>query len=233
VAALTLGTDGNFYGTTLYGGWWNQGSVFRIATNGDYTLLASLGTGNIPSLLGINCFAQLVQAADGAFYGVAQQQGVSASDEYPYPPEWNGDGTIFRVTAAGDLTTVYSFGSSMFAGLPVDGAYPCVGMIQVGAGNLYGTTFAGGLGPNDGTIFRLTIPPPPPPLFQSVTKSGATTSLTWSATWGVQYQLQYKDDFNSPFWLNLGPILTTTNSSITAYDSGATAQRFYRVDIPW
>src|SRR5204863_8190868 len=41
VAGLVQGTDGNFYGTTAYGGAHFQGTVFRIAASGAFTVLDS------------------------------------------------------------------------------------------------------------------------------------------------------------------------------------------------
>jgi uncharacterized repeat protein (TIGR03803 family) len=40
---LVLGTDGNFYGVTAYGGAYNGGvgTAFRVSTNGTLTTLAS------------------------------------------------------------------------------------------------------------------------------------------------------------------------------------------------
>jgi uncharacterized repeat protein (TIGR03803 family) len=40
-AGLVQGTDGNFYGTTLYGGAKKAGTVFRISPGGSYTILYS------------------------------------------------------------------------------------------------------------------------------------------------------------------------------------------------
>ena len=53
-------------------------------------------------------------------------------------------GTVFKVTPAGALTTLYSFGT-----VPSDGSYPNAGLIQASDGNLYGTTF--------NTVFRITL----------------------------------------------------------------------------
>ena len=238
VGALALANDGNFYGTTIQGGTYDGGAIFRIGTTGDYALLFSFVPGALGPT-GMTPLGQLVQGPDGAFYGVACQGGLSG-DQGWHVVGWQGDGTLFRITAAGNFSVLYSFGAFLamdgvgdfFGPLPGDGANPYGGMITGPGGALYGTTLIGGPGDN-GTVFRLTLPPPAPPVLQSVTKSGAAITLTWSADWGVQYLLQYKDDLNAPNWLNLGPILTTTNASITASDTGASSQRFYRVCIPW
>jgi len=53
----------------------------------------------------------LIQASDGSFYGTTSSGGAS------------GYGTLFKLDAAGTLTTLHSFTLS-------DGAYPHAGLIQ-------------------------------------------------------------------------------------------------------
>ena len=67
----------------------------------------------------------------------------------------NGLGTIFKITLAGTLTTVYSFCSQSGC---TDGAYlGAEALVQVTNGDLYGTTTGGGsFGQNTGVIFSVT-----------------------------------------------------------------------------
>ena len=138
--ALVQAADGNFYGTTGYGGandacQYNGnvgcGTVFKITPSGTLTTLHSFnGTdGWLP-------FAGLVQATDGNFYGTTDEGGA------------NNYGTVFKITPGGTLTTLHSFDST-------DGAYPIGVLVQAINGNLYGTTFEGGAN-NDGTVFKMT-----------------------------------------------------------------------------
>ena len=79
---------------------------------------------------GANPYAGLVQATDGNLYGTTVR--------------WRGqraDGTVFKITPSGTLTTLYSFCSK---GGCTDGAYPFAGLVQATDGNFYGTTSAGG-----------------------------------------------------------------------------------------
>jgi uncharacterized repeat protein (TIGR03803 family) len=78
---LTLGSDGNFYSTTYYGGANNQGTIFRITPSGALHRLHSFnGTdGRYP-------IQHLFQATNGVFYGVTDDDGSS------------GDGTIFSLS---------------------------------------------------------------------------------------------------------------------------------------
>ena len=81
-------------------------------------------------------FAGLVQCSDGSFYGTTYQGGA------------NGGGTVFRITATGALTTLYSFSGS-------DGQNPRAGLVQGSDGNFYGTTY-GAIGGSAGTVFQIT-----------------------------------------------------------------------------
>jgi uncharacterized repeat protein (TIGR03803 family) len=68
--ALSLGSDGNFYGTTYYGGTSNQGTVFKITPSGVLTTLHSFHgwDGRYP-------IGGVSQASDGAFYGTTTSGG--------------------------------------------------------------------------------------------------------------------------------------------------------------
>ena len=141
---LIQATDGNFYGTTTYGGattdcygYGGCGTIFRITPSGTLTTLHSFdgADGTFPK-------AGLLQATDGNFYGTTPAGGAS----------FNGSGTVFKITPSGTLTIVHSFHGS-------DGASPVGGLIQASDGRFYGTTEVGGAS-GDGTIFRL-VPPRP------------------------------------------------------------------------
>ncbi|MGA2903704.1 MAG: choice-of-anchor tandem repeat GloVer-containing protein [Candidatus Korobacteraceae bacterium] len=82
----------------------------------------------------------LVQHSDGNFYGTTAGGGAS------------GHGTIFRITPAGALTTLYSFCSQSNC---TDGAGPG-GLVLGTDGNFYGTTGGGGTY-SEGTFFKMTV----------------------------------------------------------------------------
>ena len=129
--ALVQGSDGNFYGTTVYGGTSNCGTVFLISPNGSYTNLYSFSgpDGAAPQ-------GTLVQGSDGNFYGTTAGGGTSNS------------GTVFLVSPSGNLTNLYSFSRP-------GGAIPIAGLVQGSDGNFYGTTFYGGTS-NLGTVFVIS-----------------------------------------------------------------------------
>lgn len=134
LAGLVQGSDGNFYGTTQYGGLSGVGTVFRISPARAYTNLYSFG--NQPD--GFNPAGALVQGSDSNFYGTTYFGGL------------NGVGTVFRISSTGAYTNLYSFGSSLN-----DGDFPVAGLAAGNDGNFYGTTQAGGLY-GAGVVFRIS-----------------------------------------------------------------------------
>ena len=135
-AGLVQGFNGNFYGTTYYGGAKDYGTVFEITPGGTLTTLHSFENSD-----GASPNAGLVQATNGNLYGTTVYGG---SDKCP-----SGCGTVFEITAAGKLTTLFSFDST-------DGAYPYAGLVQATNGNFYGATLQGGA-TSDGTVFSLSV----------------------------------------------------------------------------
>jgi uncharacterized repeat protein (TIGR03803 family) len=144
-AGLTLGTNGDLYGTTFLGGSQHVGTFFKITAQGALTVLYSFldDVANKP-------MGGLVLGTNGNFYGTTYGGGESLTIPYPF-------GTIFEMTATGKLTRLYSFTNGF------DGAYPQAGLTLGSDGNFYGTTTFAGLYtgpyytlPTYGTIFKIT-----------------------------------------------------------------------------
>jgi uncharacterized repeat protein (TIGR03803 family) len=163
LAALIQGSDGNLYGTTAGGGTNDEGTVFKITPSGTLTTLYSfcsqIGTDSSGDILcpdGALPNAGLIKASDGNFYG------TTSDDRISFVTRLNSAGTVFKITPAGELTTLYSFCSvTDVDGQCVDGEYPQAGLIQASDGNFYGTTTGGGasdvLGEDTaGTVFQIT-----------------------------------------------------------------------------
>jgi len=132
---LTVGTDGNFYGTTASGGSSGKGTVFKITPAGTLTTLHNFtGTDGASP-------AGMMAGVAGAFYGATSGGGTNS---------W---GTVFKITTSGTFTSLFDFNLS-------NGGTPESGLVQGTDGNLYGTTFFGGTSTactsGCGTVFKIT-----------------------------------------------------------------------------
>src|SRR5579863_463817 len=143
-ASPVQGANGDLYGTTTDGGNFycypgqGCGTIFSVTTAGSLINLHDFNANE-----GATPDAALLLASDGYFYGTTVT------------------GAVFRITPTGVVTVLYTFCSQ--SGCP-DGGGPA-GLIQATDGNLYGTTYYGGVPyggcspggqPGCGTIFRLT-----------------------------------------------------------------------------
>ena len=144
-ATLVQAQDGNFYGTTQRGGDTSCpsgcGVIFKITPGGAFSVLFRFNKTN-----GYYLRAGLAVGADGALYGVTFYGGNTAAC-LPI-----GCGTIFKITLAGELTTLYKFDHDTGAG-------PLGTLVLATDGNLYGNTSYGGdpfLNQNAGTIFKIS-----------------------------------------------------------------------------
>jgi uncharacterized repeat protein (TIGR03803 family) len=131
-AALILGGGGNLYGTTSGGGPSGGGTVFKLDAARQETVLYGF-TGGAD---GGSPLAGLIPGPAGKFYGTTYAGGAS------------GYGTVFQLDPAGKETVLYSFAAGS------DGSGPKAGLIRDTAGNLYGTTYGGGV-PGYGTVFKV------------------------------------------------------------------------------
>ena len=153
--------DGSFYETTCAGGTNLDsagnpiGMVARLTVDSTATrVFAFNGTnGALPR--------GLLQASDGNFYGMTGLGGPGYSGSMYQGPA--GQGTIFKMTPDGTLTTLVVF---------TNNEKPFGGLVQAKDGNLYGLTRCGGAY-GYGTVFRLSVPMPP--VLQPI---GQPTNLT-------------------------------------------------------
>jgi uncharacterized repeat protein (TIGR03803 family) len=180
---LTLGTDGNFYGTTQQGGAHQMGTAFKVTPTGTITILHSFNAfvdGAFP-------WGPPILASDGNFYGTTSGGGI------------NGHGVVYKMTTSGTVTKIYQFdvthgfspiapptqGLDGFLYIPVSeggtlycgtilqmstagvinntydfpcgagGSFPIGPLVQASNGNFYSTTQDGGTN-GEGTVYQVT-----------------------------------------------------------------------------
>lgn len=139
--ALTIGPDGNLYGTTTEGGTHNAGTVFRITPAGAFASIASFEattTGKLPR-------ARLLNPGDGSLYGATEQKTGAA-------------GTVYRLDPAGlgSITTIYTVPSLNAARIPVSVASGQPGILHVLCSNPAGVLqvpISVGI-PNNASVFN-------------------------------------------------------------------------------
>jgi uncharacterized repeat protein (TIGR03803 family) len=141
-ASLIQGSDGNLYGTTLYGGPGGNGTVFKISnpTASPTESVIYTFTGGVD---GASPSASVILASDGNFYGTTFFGGSS------------GWGTVFKISnpmISPTESVIYTFTGGS------DGGAPSASVIEASDGNLYGTTSAGGGLGGWGTVFEISNP---------------------------------------------------------------------------
>jgi uncharacterized repeat protein (TIGR03803 family) len=140
-AGLVMDALGNLYGTTAGGGitgcgtgtsYGGCGTVFKLDTSGNETLLYTF-TGGAD---GGNPYTGLVQDPQGNFYGTTHSVNNS------------GGGVVFKLDTTNRQTVLHTFPATAW-----DGAEP-TGIVLDRQGNIYGTTFSGGVA-GSGTVFKI------------------------------------------------------------------------------
>lgn len=135
---LTLGTDGNYYGVTFFGGPGNGGTVIKVNPAGARTVLYKF---TLDGSTGSGPVGTLALGTDGNFYGATYSS--SSTNNYA--------GTLFKITPSGTLTTFYTFCLHVCS----DGLQPYSSPTLGRDGNFYGTTCNGGAY-GTGTIYKIT-----------------------------------------------------------------------------
>lgn len=135
-AGVTFDSNGNLYGTTLYGGQVNWGVAYKLApSNGSWspTILHNFSPesdGGVPS-------AGLLPDNAGNLYGATGSSGP------------DGGGTVFQLSPNGMDWTFQLLHSFDYP------AHPFANLTMDAAGNLYGTSLEGGIF-RHGNVFKLT-----------------------------------------------------------------------------
>jgi uncharacterized repeat protein (TIGR03803 family) len=139
IGGVVLDAAGNLFGTTSLGGAHGNGTVFEEKRSGDSwteSVIYSFTGGND----GTSPPAGVTLDTRGNLYGTTSLGGV------------NGDGVVYELSPSGSgwkQRVLYTF-----QGLS-DGQNPVGGVVVDPAGNLYGTTFDGGVN-GGGTVYELS-----------------------------------------------------------------------------
>ena len=131
-AGVVFDSDGNLYGTTLWGGTSGVGVVYKLDTAGQETVLHNFtggADGRFPE-------SGVVFDSAGNLYGTTCEGGAG------------GAGIVYKLDTSDQLTPLYSFTGG------ADGGYTGAGVIRDSAGNLYGTTPGGGIA-GQGVVYKL------------------------------------------------------------------------------
>jgi uncharacterized repeat protein (TIGR03803 family) len=131
-SGLTLGSDGNFYGTCQSGNSTNLGAIYRLTPSGVFTDLH-----DFTDVTGDAYPEQPpIQASDGNFYGTTGT------------PELSHCGTVYQLTAAGAYKTLHAFSG---------GDCHSSTLFQASDGNLYGTLSSCSIaGTNEGCVYKIS-----------------------------------------------------------------------------
>ncbi len=131
--AMVVDLSGDFHGTTLSCGKHDYGTVFTVAPDGSESLFYSFKGGRD----GFYPTAGLTIDAQEDFYGTTDSGGKIGACT---PENFNGCGTIFKLTPNGTKALLYRF-----KGPPNDGELPQGNLTMDTAGSLYGVTIRGGV----------------------------------------------------------------------------------------
>jgi uncharacterized repeat protein (TIGR03803 family) len=150
--ALSMGTDGNFYGAgqdSMEGSSApNGGTVFSLTPSGTFKLLHTFTLGTSNTYPNGNSPGFLRQGPDGKIYGTTLFGGNYGCNGYC------GFGVLYRVNSDGSgFKILHKFCAQTNC---TDGGESVSGLALGTDGNLYGTSFAGGTG-NSGTIYKITV----------------------------------------------------------------------------
>lgn len=247
---LVPAKDGNFYGTTTWGGngltatFAGYGTVYRLGPNGTFTNLYKFTGGGDGGFV----YAGLAQGADGYLYGAAFAGGSQ------------GYGTLFKISTNGNFVLLHNFTFT-------DNGSPYGGLLKGSDGNFYGTAYGAYVG--NGSVFQLKpdgtytnlvffnnangahpdgvlvqgpdnnfygttsaggasglgtifrISLPMTPVIQTIAQSNGAVIFTWSAVAGQTYQPQYSTNLAQTNWNSLSKLFVAPAGLMTTTDFGA------------
>jgi len=199
--------DGWLYGMTTGGDAQDaHGSIFKVSTAGDVSLVARFNGAN-----GRHPTGSLVRGDNGCLVGVTRLGGA-----------YDG-GTAFVLLTNAAIRVLCSFG-------PDTGQWPTE-IIPSGDGNLYGTTSVLGSAFAAGTVFRLARTP----VMSAAATANGILHLAWTSFAGGVYQVESSSEPAGAAWFPCsGRITANAGSASWEGDTASAPARYYRVSLlPW
>lgn len=173
-AQPVLVTESALFGTTSSGGKYGGGVLYRLAagtwketTLHNFCADANCADGSYPE-------GKLFVDAVGNIFGTTEFGGANSSCN-----SGKGCGAVFERPTAGGYNVAYNFCSLANC---IDGANPYAGLVMDGAGNLFGTTSAGGADSQLGVVFELAPGGAESVLYQFCPEGGSCTNGAVPAT---------------------------------------------------
>src|SRR5262249_13682192 len=119
-AAPVQGSDGNFYGTTFFGGSYNYGTAYKLTPDGVLTTLYTFWRGDTDYPNDGYCPSEIIQGTDGNLYGLTEDGGT------------RGEGVAFKISTSGVYTDLHSFTHAVD-----NGDFPFGALVQGADGDYY------------------------------------------------------------------------------------------------
>jgi uncharacterized repeat protein (TIGR03803 family) len=133
-APMIAARDGNLYGTTLYGGALNRGTVFQFNPKTKKLKIIH----SFDPTTGAGAQGALMQGKDGKLYGTTDAGGSMSG------------GVLYQITTGGVYKVLYNFNASV----PTNGSEPFAGVVPGSDGLLYGVASVGGAF-GKGTLYKV------------------------------------------------------------------------------
>jgi hypothetical protein len=156
---------------------------------------------------------------------------VSSGDVGPYPASPATTNYLFATMPEVSNAVVTISGLNISAGSPLYLCWQFIISGQTGGPSLSANILA----LDDFNITVSNVPPPvvvPPPTLQNTfIDAEGNFDFSWETVSGATYQVQFCADLTQPDWINYGPPILATNSTLYFSDPPAEDiyQRFYRV----
>lgn len=210
-AGVCEASDGALYGTTVAGGSFGAGTIFKVNKDGSgYARLFNFLSSQVHTPYGA-----LIEGQDGALYGSALAFGSSSTRQ----------GGLFKINKDGSgFLLLHAFNRSVLS-YGADGQKPYSGLIFGSDGAFYGTTQKGGDLLDAGIVFKLFTATPP--TLAIAPPQGETTRISMTGIAHPRYRIDASSNLIQ--WVTLTNLPNPTGTVEIEDSIGAAgSMRFYR-----